>query len=316
MGPALEHVKNLRHPGTLAYNWFFYTRAIKGVLRKHRVKSYRPRFGRDDHLVIYPESKRRWYELFQVPEEIEVPFTYHDHARAVGLMILIEGLGVNFRYLLHLKSELRFHKYLVPGEVYVADYLFADVVRIRKDKAAIVGYTTIKKDGELYLESRDHFVIKNVPEKYLMLLKSDESGEFKGLTHVPPEPLVDNQVKEIYIPGDLPRKYGATSGDKNFVHTSAWVARQFGYNQPFIQGLCTANLIMKELCTAGVSLDHFSITFCRPVFLRTTVFLHYTDNVYRLLDEAGNVLCFGRINSLDGNLVINTPLYQQCFKGK
>jgi len=291
-----EVVENFGHPGTLAYNWFFYSQALRGVLRKHKVKFTQPRYGRDDKYVFSAASRKRWYELFAVPEEIEVPFTYYDYSRAVGFMKVIEGLGVNFRHILHLKSELRFYRYLKPGEHYVIDYVFDSVVRIKEDKAAIIGYTDISRNGERCLSMRDHFAIKEVPPRYASRLKFDESQEFRGITRLPANPLQDCGVKEIYIPKTLAQRYGSVSGDKNIVHTSATIAKLFGYERPFIQGLCTANLIMRELCVAGLKLEHFSITFCLPVFMDSVVYLQHNDHEYRLSDVEGKVLCFGRIN--------------------
>ncbi len=296
MEPIIESIYNRKHPGTLAYKWFFYSRAFKGVLRKHRVVFKNRRIGRDEHFILYPEWKQRWYELFGAPQNIYIPFTYSDFSRAVGFMEVIDGLGANFKYLLHLKSEFWFYRELIPGDSYVIDYIFEDVLRIKPDKAAMIGLSAISRNGELFMKMRDHFVIKEVPEKYASRLQTDETNEFKGITHVPAEPLLNCTVQEIYISANLPKRYGITSGDRNIVHTSAWVARLFGYDRPFIQGLCTANLIMSELCRAGIKLQHFSITFGRPVFLKSKVFLCYTDKEYRLQDEDKNILCFGQIN--------------------
>jgi hypothetical protein len=212
-------------------------------------------------------------------------------------MKVIADLGVNFRYLLHLKCELWLYKPLVPGEQYVIDYIFEDVIRIKKDKAAIVGHTAISRSGELYLKMRDYFVIKHVQEKYISHLKPDETNQFKGITRLPAEPLDEGKQIEIYIPPDLAKRYGETSGDRNMLHTSARVARLFGYDRPFIQGLCSANMVMKELVMAGITLDNFSITFCLPVFLDSRVFLNFNDQKFRLQDDEGKTLCFGCFNS-------------------
>lgn len=296
MDPNIEPVYNRRHPGTLAYKRFFYRSALIGVLRPHRVVFKRRRVGRDDHFVLYAKGKKKWYKLFGVPEDVTVPFTYSDFSRAVGFMEVIEGLGANFKYLLHLKSEIWFYKELVPGDVYIIDYVFEDVLQIKPDKAAMIGLSAISRDGELFMNMRDHFVIKNLPRKDAAHLQKDESNEFKGITHVPADPLENCRMEELYIPSDMAKRYGDTSGDYNIVHTSPFIAKIFGYERTFIQGLCSANLIMSRLCMAGIKLQHFTITFGRPVFMDSKVFLYYTDSEYRLQDEDGNVLCFGQIN--------------------
>lgn len=289
-------VHNRGVPGTFRYNWFYYYRSIKGILRRHRLIFKGPRYARDSHFRFDYPTIRRWYKLFDVPENIQVPFTCHDYARAAALMDLVDDMEVNFKHLLHLKCEFWFHRPLLPEQDYIIDYVFEDVRRIRKDKGAVIGFSAIRQGDDLYVEVRDHFVIKEVSESDLARLKPDETNEFKELKKPPVDYLNNACAKEIYIPAWLSKLYGATSGDKNIIHTSARAAKFFGYERPFIQGLCTANLIIKELCVKGIDLKYFSITFCRPVYLDSSVLLYYTESEYQLRDEDGNILSFGSIN--------------------
>lgn len=298
-GRRLEVVENYGHPGTTAYKINLYRTLCRGLIRKHRVVFTRPRYGRDARFKLYHQSRRMWYELFQVPDDVIVPFTYFDHSRALGFMKVISGLGVNFTNILHLKSEMWFYKPLVAGERYVIDYVFEDVVKVKRDKAAIVSYSAISRNGELYQEVRDHFIIKNVEEKYLGRLQSDEMNQFKGITHLPVEPMEDAKIKDIYIPLDLPVKYTSASGDCSYIHITPRAAKLFGFGKPFLQGLCTANLLMKELVMAGIELEYFSIIFCLPVYLKNTVYLHYNDREYRLQDANGRVLAFGLLHNYE-----------------
>ncbi|WP_054697023.1 MaoC/PaaZ C-terminal domain-containing protein [Syntrophomonas palmitatica] len=296
-GKRLEVVENYGHPGTTAYKIQFFRTMGRGILRRHRVVFKHPRYGRDVKFKLYKQSQRKWYKLFQVPDDVIVPFTYFDYSRALGFMKVISGLGVNFTNILHLKSEMWFYKPLVAGERYVIDYVFEDVVKVKRDKAAIVSYSAINRNGELYQEVRDHFIIKNVEEKYLSRLHTDEMNQFKGITRLPAEPIEDVKIKEIYIPLDLPVKYTSTSGDYSFIHITPRAARFFGFGKPFLQGLCTANLLLKELVMAGIKLEYFSIVFCLPVYLDNTVYLHYNDREYRLQDAEGRVLAFGLLHN-------------------
>lgn len=296
-GRRLEMLRNYRHPGTTAYKVFFFRNMVKGVLRRQRLVYKHPRYGRDENFKFYHQAKRKWYKLYQVPENIAVPFTYFDFSRAVGVFKIISGLGINLVNILHLKSEFWFYQPLIPGERYVIDYVFEDVARVKQDKAAIIGYTAIRRKGELYQESQDHLIIRNVQEKHLSRLQTDQQNQFKGITRLPAGPIENVIIKEIYIPLDLPVKYTSVSGDYTFVHITPKSARFFGFGKPFLQGLCTANLLIKELVMAGIKLEYFSITFCLPVHLRNTVYLHFNDQQYRLLDACGRVLCFGSLHS-------------------
>ncbi len=290
-------LENYGHPGTLSYNWFYYTSAIRGILRKHRLEFKKPRYGRDSNFVYLESTKRRWHKLYEVPSNIHVPFTVYGYSGAVGMMKILKELGVNFRHLLHLKSEIHIFGEMQAGESYVVDFEFDDVLRIKADKAAIIGTVKVKQKNRVFLEVRDHFVIKEVPAHDLENLKSDETGQFKGITRIPAKPMEGAVIRELPIKGHYARDYGSASGDKNIVHTTTFASRLFGYRRPFIQGLCTANLILSRLSMDGVRLNYFSIVFCRPVYIRSTVFLHYTDSEYRLMDRKGGVLCFGELKS-------------------
>ncbi|MBN1410245.1 MAG: hypothetical protein JW969_05320 [Spirochaetales bacterium] len=66
-------------------------------------------------------------------------------------------------------------------------------------------------------------------------------------------------MKIIFFSPDLPidagLQYGRLTGDGNMVHINDLTAKLFGFRKPFIQGYCTANLVMKHLsqkCRGGV----------------------------------------------------------------
>ncbi len=289
-------VKNHGHPGTFKYNWFYYRSAIKAVLRPHRLNFKRPRYGRDDNFYYRESTWKRWHRLYNVPLKIDVPFTVYSYSAAVGMMAILKELGVNFRHLLHLKSEIKIHQIMKPNLKYSIHYSFEEAMRIKKDKAAIIGTTKVSHGGIIYMEVKDHFVIKNVPEKYLATLKNDQTNQFKGITRFVQKDMENPIVHELFIKENYARDYGRASGDKNIVHTTKFTSTIFGFGRPFIQGLCTANLIMARLCMDGFVPEYFSIVFCRPVYLESKVILKYTDKEYYLTDKRGNVLAFGELS--------------------
>ena len=291
-------VVNHGHPGTFGYNWFYYMSALRGVLRPHRLDFREPRYGRDSNFLYRESTRERWYRLYNVPRDVEVPFTVYGYSGSVGMMMILKELGVNFRHLLHLKSEIRVNSLMKAGESYIIDYALEDAMRIKEDKAAIINSTRVMRGSELCMEARDHFVVRDVPRKYLGRLRADESGQFRGITRIPASALADSKSMELLIMENYARDYGNASGDKNIVHTTKFSSKLFGYGRPFIQGLCTANLIMSRLCAEGFTPGYFSIVFCRPVYLESRVILSYTETGYRLQDEKGRVLCFGGIERI------------------
>ncbi len=223
----------------------------------------------------------------------------YGYSGAVGMMAILRELGVNFRHLLHLKSEIKVNVMMKAGESYIIDYAFEEVLRIKADKAARIGTTRVMRNNEVYMEVRDHFVIKEVPAKYLDRLKVNDPGEFRGITRIPADVLEGCSTHELFICENYARDYGQASGDKNIVHTKKFTSSLFGFGRPFIQGLCTANMIMSKLCVEGYIPSYFSIVFCRPVYLESRVYLSYTESEYRLQDEKGRILCFGKIAKMN-----------------
>jgi len=296
MEPVLEEVRNYGSPKTLRYKFFFYYNALCGIFRSNKVRNSNQRHGLDKNFKYSASARESWYRLYDVPLDADVPFSVYSHAGAVSLMIIVGSLGVNFKYLMHLKNETKFHKTLEPELTYEIYYKFEEVIRIKHNKAALVGISIIRRNGEIYAEMRDHFVIKNIPLKYADRLRMDEKGEFRGITRLPVEPIGNSRVREIEIPDNLPRRYAKVSGDYNMIHTIPFIANYFGYEHIFLQGLCTSNLVIKELCMAGVKLTDYSITFSLPVLTGQKVYLYFNEHEYRLQDEDDRILCFGRIN--------------------
>ncbi len=294
-GRKIVPITNHGHPGTLSYRWFYLKASLSSVMRPHKLRFTEPRYGRDKSFFYHHSTWRRWHRLCDVPENLKVPFTVYGYSAAVGIMKVLKELGVNFRHLLHLKSEITIHKIMEPGESYIIDYAFEEALRIKADKAALIGSSRSIKDGRTYMEIKDHFVIKDVAQEYLAAIREDCTGQFKGITRIPAAEIEGAVTEEIFIAGNLARDYGHASGDRNIVHTTLFAARIFGYRRPFVQGLCTANLIMSKLCCRGFDLKYFSIVFCRPVYLKSRTFLTYNADEYRLQDGKGRVLCFGKI---------------------
>ena len=88
--------------------------------------------------------------------------------------------------------------------------------------------------------------------------------------------------------------YGQVSGDMNVVHTSSTAARLFGYRPPFIQGLCTANYILKSLTEAsGHAPSRLTIGFGRPVVTDSVVALYHTADAFEVCDAKGSILASG-----------------------
>jgi acyl dehydratase len=244
--------------------------------------------------------------VFDVTEkEQATPFTYYTTSGTMMLMRIVEDVGVNFRHLMHLKSDITFHpggRILEPDKTYTLKATLDDIVQLRDDRVTLITRAWIHDENdESLLTNRDFFIILNLAPKYIEELRSTpgfgrhDVSEFENLSKLQAM-LTSQDVQRIPIkvPEDMGKRYGKVSGDMNLVHTTRIAARIFGFPKPFIQGLCTANYVLKHL--TGVCQEpvlSLTATFTRRVYVGQTVYLSFDDQRFELCDKKGALLVLG-----------------------
>lgn len=295
-----------------AYMRRYYSAAIRGVLRRHQLiaSGTFPRY--DDTFSFTAEERARWHALFGVRDgALPIPFTYFTTSGTLALMQIVADVGVNFRHLLHLRSEMQLNpegRVLAPGEAYRCAYQLRDIVRLRNDRAALVVQSEVQDDaGRLMIAQKDWFIIKNLPAESVAALEKSRTlgqhdtaalaaGAKRGATLAKRHAAGDGAVRsaQLVVKGDMGVAYGHVSGDMNVVHTSSAAARLFGYRKPFIQGLCTANYVLKALTEAtGHAPGRLAIAFCRPVVTDAVVSLYHSRDEFEVCDAKGSLLACG-----------------------
>ena len=161
------------------------------------------------------------------------------------LMRIVEDVGVNFRHLMHLKSDITFHpggRILEPDKTYTLKATLDDIVQLRDDRVTLIRRAWIHDENdERLLINRDFFIILNLAPKYIEELRSTpgfgrhDVSEFENLSKLQAM-LTSQDVQRIPIkvPEDMGKRYGKVSGDMNLVHTTRIAARIFGFPKPFI----------------------------------------------------------------------------------
>ena len=72
---------------------------------------------------------------------------------------------------------------------------------------------------------------------------------------------------EWKLPGDLGRRYGAVSGDRNPIHLHALTARAFGFPKPIAHGMWTKARCLAALEARLPDAYTVDVTFKKPIFL-------------------------------------------------
>lgn len=279
--------------------------ALRGLARRQRLTLPPTGYERRASFHFTDEARDAWYRLFQVPPEAPLlPFLYHSPLNVAGLHHFLARLRVNFRNIVHLRTDLAvapaFDRDFRPGATYQHRSMVEDVALLRADRAVAVFGTEITLPGGRHVyRSREYFGVNNLsPSDRATLRAAADFGrtDVDGLRGQARRTrrLVPEARRRIAVPRDMGRAYGLVSGDRNVVHTNAQLSRLFGYRGAFIQGLCTAQIALKVLChDLGQPLGHLTITYCRPVYVGQAIDVTVQGAEMEILDGAGCVLAAG-----------------------
>lgn len=289
-----------------AYQRRYYATAVRNIAKRHRLLVDRefPRYRTT--IRVTPEERQRWFDLFDAgPDQQSAPFTYYSTSGTLLLMKVVEDVGVNFKHLLHLRSEMALH----PGgrriEVdvdHVLEVSLQDILELGDDRVALVIESRVHApDDTLVQLSRDAFVILSIEPDAMAALRASHrfgDGDASGLSDVSRrEPVLDPGTAttvRVAVPDDMGLRYGRVSGDLNVVHTTRMAARLFGHPRPFIQGLCTANYVLCALTGAlDAPVQRLTTCFARRVFVGQEVDVRFADGVVEVLDDDGRLLVHG-----------------------
>jgi CRP-like cAMP-binding protein len=289
------------------YMLTYYATALKHVLKQHRLLVDRRFPAYEAAFTLTPEERTRWLQLFET-SELATPFTYDTTVRTMGLMRIVGDVGVNFKNLMHLKCEMGVapgHP-MDPGQTYRLVAQIEDIIALRDDRVALVCASRIYDGTGFRIRTyRDFFVILNLEPEYIEALRAAkgygrfDAMEFQGLANREARLTDRNPVHRmaIDVPEDMGLRYGKVSGDLNLVHTTRLAAKMFGHPRPFIQGLCTANYVLRHLTPVYGPPQGLRITFAKRVFVGQQIELRHMTGQFEVCDARGALLAFGDFDS-------------------
>jgi MaoC like domain len=291
----------------------YYATALRTLLRRHRLIVDREFPHYEAPLRLGVEERARWHTMFGVAVDTArpPPFSYHSSVGTLMLMQVVADVGVNFRNLRHMRSEMELAPRAVePGVEHRLRARLSDILVLRDDRVVlVVDSRLVDAEGQLLRSFRDYFVILALEPHHVDALRAS-----RGFGRLPLPDLRDTVRKRsklagraevqrhpVEVPAEMGMRYGKVSGDLNFVHTTALAARLFGHERPFLQGLCTANHVLAVLAgTSAAPLLRFAIAFTQPVFTgqRIEVLAGWGSGTdageFEVIDGDAKVLAFGR----------------------
>ncbi|MGW1206273.1 MaoC/PaaZ C-terminal domain-containing protein [Streptomyces cyaneofuscatus] len=197
---------------------------------------------------------------FPAPESGPLPLPY-PHVLAFPLaMRLMTGRDFPLPVvgLVHTWIEIRSHRPVQPGEALEPTVYAAELTAHRRG-TEVTMVTEARVGGELVWESRSGYLSRHATKAEAATAKPEEEA--------PALPA----VAEWRLPGDLGRRYGAVSGDRNPIHLHPLTARLFGFPRTIAHGMWTVARCLAEADRQPGELRTVRTEFRAPVLLPATV---------------------------------------------
>ncbi|WP_030974345.1 MaoC family dehydratase [Streptomyces sp. NRRL S-1824] len=162
--------------------------------------------------------------------------------------------------LVHTWIEITRHRAPHPTEVLELT-VYADALAPHRRGTEVTMVTEARSGGELVWESRSGY-----------LSRHSARGASPAAESGPPTlPTAELPAgAEWRLPGDLGRRYGAASGDRNPIHLYPLTARLFGFPRAIAHGMWTVARCLAESAEPG-RISYVRADFKAPVLLPATV---------------------------------------------
>jgi len=225
---------------------------------------------------------------FPAPESgpLPLPLTY-PHVLAFPLaMRLMTGRDFPLPVvgLVHTWIEIRSHRPVQPGEA-LEPTVYAVELTAHRRGTEVTMVTEARVGGELVWESRSGYLSRHASKGEAATAKPEEEA--------PALPA----LAEWRLPGDLGRRYGAVSGDRNPIHLHPLTARLFGFPRAIAHGMWTVARCLAEADRQAGELRTVRAEFRAPVLLPATV-TYAADpagNAFALRSASGRVHLTGTV---------------------
>ncbi|WP_326828148.1 MaoC family dehydratase [Streptomyces sp. NBC_01751] len=167
--------------------------------------------------------------------------------------------------LVHTWIEITRHRAPHPTEMLELS-VYADGLAPHRRGTEVTMVTEARSGGELAWESRSGYLSRHSTRG---VSPAPEAGPL-ALPAVELPAVELPAVAEWRLPGDLGRRYGAASGDRNPIHLYPLTARLFGFPRAIAHGMWTVARCLAESAEPG-RISYVRADFRAPVLLPATV---------------------------------------------
>ncbi|GGX86959.1 MaoC/PaaZ C-terminal domain-containing protein [Streptomyces fructofermentans] len=186
--------------------------------------------------------------------------------------------------LVHTSVEIRRHRPLPASGEYELTVYVDELVPHRRGTEAVV-VTGVRVGGTPVWESRSTYLARH-------RTTADGAGPPPGTRERAPLP----QRARWQLPGDVGRRYGAASGDRNPIHLHPLTARLFGFPRTVAHGMWSVARCLADHGVPGSALVRAE--FRAPVLLPGTVAYGAEGAAFELRGPGGRLHLNGRVEPL------------------
>lgn len=220
-------------------------------------------------VTIDPEHLAAYNEVCGFPTSDAVPTTY-PHMSAFALhMALMTDTSFPFAPmgLVHLRNTIRQHRPITVGETFDVSVKAADL-RPHPKGQLIDLLTEISIDGNV------------VWDEVTTLFARGKKGAGKETSSAPLAGVeVPNGVVQWKLDGNLGRRYGAVSGDRNPIHLYPITAKAFGFSSNIAHGMWSLARSLASVQNRIPDAHHVDVEFKKPILLPARVTFGHRGSV-------------------------------------
>ncbi|MFF8695991.1 MaoC family dehydratase [Streptomyces sp. NPDC015144] len=189
--------------------------------------------------------------------------------------------------LVHTWIEITRHQPVHPADALELT-VYAEELTLHRRGTEVTMVTEARCADTLVWESRSGY-----------LSRHDRDTPVPGTPRAPATAEELPAVAEWRLPGDLGRRYGAASGDRNPIHLYPLTARLFGFPRAIAHGMWTVARCLAEIPRPD-EVHHVRADFRAPVLLPATVTYAADDTGFQLRSATGRVHLTGRTRRAPG----------------
>ncbi|MDQ0985096.1 MaoC/PaaZ C-terminal domain-containing protein [Streptomyces sp. V2I9] len=233
-------------------------------------------------------------------ESGELPLTYPHVLAFPDTMRLMTGrtFPLPVLGLVHTWMEITPHR-PVHREEQLQLTVYAEALSPHRRGTEVTMTTEAQVAGELVWASRSGYLSRHATRRPATDAAPAAPATDPAAHPVSPSPTAPEELParaEWMLPGDLGRRYGAVSGDRNPIHLHPLTARLFGFPRAIAHGMWTAARCLAEATDPG-GIRTVRVEFRAPVLLPATVTYaaDATGHAFALRGPGGRVHLLGSV---------------------